>query len=94
MSVLNDRGPEPLTIDDIARDTSYMRNNVMNLREYGQRSNLSPFLNEVQLYDTQQDYRGTENIPTDRLRADLFLAKKDFYKRNLYVDDIGNMRTE
>lgn len=47
MSVLNDRGPEPLTIDDIARDTSYMRNNVMNLREYGQRSNLSPFLNEV-----------------------------------------------
>ena len=35
MSVLNDRGPEPLTIDDIARDTSYSRNNVMNLREYG-----------------------------------------------------------
>jgi len=24
----------------------------------------------------------------------MFLAKKDFYKRNLYVDDIGNMRTE
>lgn len=47
MSVLNDRGPEPLTIDDIPRDTSYIRNNVMNLREYGQRSNLSPFLNEV-----------------------------------------------
>ena len=35
MSVLNDRGPEPLTTDDIPRDTTYMRNNVMNLREYG-----------------------------------------------------------
>jgi hypothetical protein len=35
MSVLNDRGPEPLTIDDIPRDTSYIRNTVLNLREYG-----------------------------------------------------------
>jgi hypothetical protein len=51
-SVLNDRGPEPLVIDDIPRDSSYIRNTVMNLREYGQRSNLSPFLNEVQLYET------------------------------------------
>lgn len=47
MSVLNDRGPEPLTIDDISRDSTYIRNTTMNLREYGQRSNLSPFLNEV-----------------------------------------------
>ena len=35
MSVLNDRGPEPLTIDDIPRDSTYIRNTVMNLREYG-----------------------------------------------------------
>ena len=35
MSVLNDRGPEPLTIDDIPRDSGYTRDNVMNLREYG-----------------------------------------------------------
>ena len=55
---------------------------------------VEPFLNEVQLYETQKDYRGTENIPTDRLRAELFLSKKDFYKAGLYVDDIGNMRTE
>ncbi len=24
----------------------------------------------------------------------MFLSKADFYRRNLYVDDIGNMRTE
>ena len=35
ISVLNDRGPEPLTIDDIPRDSAYIRNTVMNLREYG-----------------------------------------------------------
>ena len=46
------------------------------------------------MYETQKDNRGTENIPTDRLRAEMFLSKADFYRRNLYVDDIGNMRTE
>ena len=46
------------------------------------------------MYETQQDYRGTENIPTDRLRAKMFLSKTDYYKATLYVDDIGNSRTE
>ena len=35
ISVLNDRGPEPLTIDDIPRDSAYIRGTVMNLREHG-----------------------------------------------------------
>ncbi len=47
MSVLNDRGPEPLTIDDIPRDSTYIRNTVMNLREHGQLGKVEPFLNEV-----------------------------------------------
>ncbi len=66
----------------------------MNLREYGQRYDTQPFLNEVQLYETTKDPRGTENVPIDRMRAEMFLSKVDFYKRNLYPDDLTNALTE
>ncbi len=35
INALNDRSPEPLTVDDVPQNTTYIRNNVMNLREYG-----------------------------------------------------------
>ena len=59
----------------------------LEIREYGNKSKLAPYLNEVCLHDREKDPRGTENIPQMNKIPLFTMQKGQWIKNNLYKDN-------
>ncbi len=91
---LLDRTPERLVIDDTPRRNVKTMARPLEMREYGNRSKLAPYLSEVCLQDREKDPRGTETHP-QMSKIPLFTAQKgQWIKNNLYKDSGAQQVTE